>query len=234
VIFLDEIESVLGLGFSADELFAAIHHYYQDRALCPAYQRLNFVLLGTSTPRCLCSSDSNLFIQGQAVPLPSFTFCQAQRLADSLRKWFQNPTTIIQRIMHWTNGQPFLTQKLCRLVTAAAQHQAVVKFSPDDRWVDDLVQQQIIDHWEQQDNPEHLRTIRDRLLHNLQLRSDLLALYRNILLAEKSNSCSVRVDHSVLQQTLMMTGLVTHHEGSLQVQNRIYQAVFNLDWCDRQ
>lgn len=234
VIFLDEIESILGLDFPADDLFAAISNYYQHRLLFPAYRRLNFVLMGTASPHALFSDHLELMTTGKAVPLPSFTSLQAKRLADSLRGWCQNPEAVIQRIIYWTNGQPFLTQKLCRLVVEAVQQQASVKFSASDRWIDDLVHRRIIDNWEPQDTPEHLRTIRDRLLYTPKFSSDLLALYRCILLADKLSQRPVREDGSALQEALLLTGLVSEQKGALRVHNKIYREVFNLDWCNSQ
>ena len=43
----------------------------------------------------------------------------------------------------------------------------------------------ILDNWETQDDPEHLRTIRDRLLHNEQRSGLLLGLYQHILDEER-------------------------------------------------
>jgi len=45
VIFIDEIDTTLKLGFS-DDFFAAIRACYNARATDPAHNRLTFVLLG--------------------------------------------------------------------------------------------------------------------------------------------------------------------------------------------
>jgi hypothetical protein len=50
VIFIDEIDSVLGLNFPIDDFFAAIRACYNKRAQNPEYKRLTFVLLGVATP----------------------------------------------------------------------------------------------------------------------------------------------------------------------------------------
>lgn len=47
--------------------------------------------------------------------------------------------------------------------------------------IEQLVQRYIISSWESQDVPEHLRTIRDRILSNEQRASRLLGLYQQIL-----------------------------------------------------
>ncbi|MEH1767801.1 hypothetical protein [Nostoc sp.] len=43
----------------------------------------------------------------------------------------------------------------------------------------------IIQNWESQDEPKHLRTIRDRLLFNQQQAGRLLSLYQQVLQTEE-------------------------------------------------
>ncbi|HEY9710983.1 MAG TPA: AAA-like domain-containing protein, partial [Oculatellaceae cyanobacterium] len=50
VIFIDEIDSVLALKFSADDFFALIRACYNKRAETSSYKRLTFALLGVATP----------------------------------------------------------------------------------------------------------------------------------------------------------------------------------------
>jgi hypothetical protein len=91
-----------------------------------------------------------------------------------------------------------------------------------------LVQSNIINDWEAQDEPEHLRTIQNRLL-----RSDrsvrLLALYRQVLEREE-----VVVVDSPEERELLLSGIVVKAQGSLSVQNRIYASIFDRSWIDRQ
>jgi len=50
VIFVDEIDAVSSLPFSADEFFAGIRECSNRRTQDPAYERLTFCLLGVATP----------------------------------------------------------------------------------------------------------------------------------------------------------------------------------------
>ena len=50
VIFVDEIDAVRSLRFSADEFFAGIRECYNRRSEDPEFQRLTFCLLGVATP----------------------------------------------------------------------------------------------------------------------------------------------------------------------------------------
>ncbi|HLV80366.1 MAG TPA: AAA-like domain-containing protein, partial [Chthonomonadaceae bacterium] len=54
-LFVDEIDVVRSLPFSADEFFAGIRQFYVGRSTDAALQRLTFCLLGTATPADLIS-----------------------------------------------------------------------------------------------------------------------------------------------------------------------------------
>jgi hypothetical protein len=80
-----------------------------------------------------------------------------------------------------------------------------------------LVRSRIIENWESTDEPEHLKTIRDRILRSKQRAGRLLGLYQQILLQG-----GVAADDSSEQMELRLTGLVVKREGKLRVYNRIY------------
>lgn len=103
-----------------------------------------------------------------------------------------------------------------------------------DNWVDNLVQRYILDQWELQDEPEHLRTISDRLWYEPHRLGQRLGLYQQVLAAQQSGGAPVRVDHSALQADLLLLGLVEKRQGELRVKNRIYEAVFNPAWVQQQ
>ncbi|WP_017317122.1 AAA-like domain-containing protein [Mastigocladopsis repens] len=96
-------------------------------------------------------------------------------------------------------------------------------------WIEKLVRDRIIHNWESQDEPEHLRTIRDRILRNEQRAGRLLSIYQQLL-----EGVEVPTDDSREQIELLLSGLVVKEQGFLQVKNRIYQEVFNLEWVEKQ
>jgi hypothetical protein len=57
-IFVDEIDSILGLDFPVDDFFALIRFCYNQRANNPAYRRLSFALFGVATPSDLIQDKS--------------------------------------------------------------------------------------------------------------------------------------------------------------------------------
>jgi AAA-like domain len=225
VIFIDEIDSILGLTFPVNDFFALIRSCYNQRSLNPTYQRLTFVLLGVATPSELITNiQITPFNIGQPIRLEGFKEHEAQPLLQGLAEKVSNPQTILKTVLAWTNGQPFLTQKLCKLIRNTTDD---IPSHGETEWLDRLVQTQIIDNWEAQDEPEHLKTIRDRLLRSKQsLR--ILALYRQVLGQE------VIVTNNPEEQELILSGLVIKQQQSLRVQNRIYSSIFDHAWIDQQ
>ncbi|MEG5231957.1 AAA-like domain-containing protein, partial [Microcoleus sp. B3-D3] len=281
VIFIDEIDSVLSLNFSADDLFAFIRSCYNRRTQNADYNRITFCLLGVATPSDLIQDKKRTpFNIGQAIELKGFTQEQAAPLAKGLEGKVDRPIQVLNEILDWTGGQPFLTQKLCKIVLEQAETS-----NPD---IAELVQAYIINNWEENDNPEHLGTIRDRILSNQQRTSQLLGIYQQIITPpnppllrggkdstnnppllrggkDSTNSSLIRgekdssnpplaeeekdnltpplakgglggvaANNSPDQMELQLSGLVVKKHGQLQVYNRIYREIFNLDWVQQE
>jgi len=226
VIFVDEIDSILSLSFSIDDFFAVIRQCYNYRADRAEYQRLTFALIGVATPADLISDRLRTpFNIGQAVELTGFQLSETKPLASGLTNLIENPQTVIEAVLHWTSGQPFLTQKICQLIH---QSPAQIITTKEAESIANLVQNRVINNWETQDIPEHLKTIRDRILLSEKRASRLLGIYQQIL------QSSVSTNDSPEQMELRLTGLVVKLDSQLQVYNRIYQSVFNLDWVETQ
>ncbi len=229
-IFLEEIDNVQSLDFSTDDLFALIRTCYEQRIENPIYDRLTFCLLGVATPSDLITDRQRTpFNIGRSIDLTGFTFAEAQGpLIQGLIGKVDSPETVLQAILDWTGGQPFLTQKVCRLVAKTAQPNALSRLQPE-QLVEQVVQTQVIEHWETQDVPPHLRTIRDRLRGSEQRRGQLLGLYQKILQGQ-----ALTVDDSSEQIELQLSGLVVKRQEHLQVYNRIYATVFNQNWVEQE
>lgn len=233
-IFIDEIDSVLNLRFEIDDFFILLRSFYNKRADNPAYQRLAFVLLGVATPSQLIRDKTRTpFNVGQAIQLNGFQLHEAQPLLQGLPDQISHPQAVLQEVLAWTGGQPFLTQKVCKLIRHAA---APIPTNQEATWIENLVRSQMIDNWESQDEPEHLRIIRDRLLRDSQQAVLLLRLYQQIL-----QTGAVAVCDQPEQKELLLSGLVVKRSSPnnpahpvLVVSNRIYQTVFNLSWVQQQ
>nr|MDJ0680199.1 AAA-like domain-containing protein [Xenococcaceae cyanobacterium MO_167.B52] len=225
-IFIDEVDSILGLNFPVDDFFALIRSCYNQRTINPEsrYQDLTFAFFGVASPSELMSdSKETPFNIGQAIKLASFKKHEAQPLLYGLAQKVSNPQTILQEVLNWTGGQPFLTQKLCRLIRNA---DVPIPVNGETEWIENLVQEKIINNWEAQDQPEHLRTIRDRILKSNNWKQ-LLTIYQQILEQREI----IAVD-SPEERELRLSGLVIKEDGNIKIHNRIYESLFDRRWVE--
>lgn len=139
------------------------------------------------------------------------------------------PERLVQGVLEWTNGQPFLTQKLCKFLATGS----TILPDTESQTVTGLVQSKILHSWEAQDEPEHLRTIRNRLLQNEKRAGRLLGSYQK-LLDQPDWQVGIPTDNSSEQMELLLSGLVIRRQGQLYIHNRIYAQIFDLAWVERQ
>lgn len=238
-ILIDKIHSLLSLKFPIDDFFVWIHHCYNQRAYNCQYKQLDIALFGVASPSDLIADKHRSpFNMGRAIQLHGFGLHEATPLLQGLEETITQPETILQEIIRWTAGQPFLTQKLCQLVMHLALESSTgtitIPHGAEGFWVERLVLKRIIQNWEFQDDPQHLRTIRDRLLYNQQQAAKLLLLYQQILQTQKTCKNLVPSSDSRDVTELLLSGLVERYYGYLKVKNAIYLNVFNSKWVTSQ
>lgn len=226
-IFVEEVDNLLSLKFDTDGFFILIRSLYERRAEKPEYKRLTFAFLGVATPSDLIRGKSNsAFNIGYAVAMSGFTLEEAKPLMCGLADKFSEPESILAEILNWTGGQPFLTQKLLTLIAAESELGGISAKT----MVQKIVNEKVIENWEAQDVPAHLKTIRDRiLLSDEKGRGRLLGLYQQIL-----DRNDIPADESHEQTQLRLTGLVVRRNGRLRSYNPIYANVFNNLWVGQQ
>ena len=251
VIFIDEIDSTLSLDFKVDDFFALIRSFYNRRADNIEYTRLAFVLLGVATPADLIQDKTRTpFNIGQGIELSGFTLQEAFPLESGLTVKTHQPQKLLESILSWTGGQPFLTQKICNLVLASsdsteykrAQQSLITsngsteegiegngKKISEQEWLEKLIRNKIIENWQTQDKPEHLRTIERQVLINEQLASELLDIYQKIYQQGKLVS-----QNTIEEGKLQLSGLVVKRNNQLQIYNPIYREVFDQQWIENQ
>ena len=222
IVFIDEIDSIP----NADDFFALIRACYNQKAENLDYKRLTFCLLGTVSPNDLMKNKQRTpFNIGIAIDLPGFTLSQAkQSLLPGLSRNLDFPEATLKVILSWTKGQPFLTQKLCQLVSKNVTNRQVD--------VAQIVNDYMIYDWQRKDSPQHLRTISDRLISNPH-KNQILKLYSQILINHKNNQEVENIDHYAVRQ-LLLSGLLIAKNETLQIQNKIYEQVFNSQWLNTQ
>jgi len=231
-IFLDEVDGVLGLPFPVDDFFALIRYCYNRRAVDPRYQRITFAVFGVAAPSNLIRDKQRTpFNIGRAISLHGFSLSEAYPLAAGFDWPNAQPQQLLAGVLKWTQGQPLLTQKVCRLLIQQKLDLLEHENSQCSlaEWVDREVWKHVVQHWESNDEPEHLRTIRDRILHQPAITNRILGTYQQIL-----SEHPVFFDNSLEQTELLLSGLVTQQQGQLAVKNPVYQAVFSELWIAQQ
>jgi len=253
VIFVEEIDNLLNLKFVADDFFMLIRSFYENRAQEPQFDRLSFAFVGVATPRDLMlSQNHSVFNIGVAIEMGGFQLDEAKPLEIGLKGKVPDPHLVMREVLHWTGGQPFLTQKLLSLVISEIEENNVDTSKQDiPVWIGQIVQEHIINNWETQDVPQHLKTLQDRLLVRTDEdgRGRLLGLYQRVLDGDKYQTSLVNVkegkkenssfmegiasDDSEDQKKLRLTGLVVKRDNRLIVYNPIYAGVFDQEWVSR-
>jgi len=227
IIFIDEIDSILSLDFPVDDFFALIRAFFNQRVDNSEYNRITFVLLGVATPSELIQDKKRTpFNIGKGIELTGFEFTEALHLINGFYHQTKNPETVLKAILDWTGGQPFLTQKICNFISKSEN---IIPTGEEASFVENLVKNKVIENWEAQDEPEHFRTIRDRILKRDENKAAyLLDLYQQIW-----TSGGINTDNSIEQSDLQLAGIVVKKDGKLKVYNQIYQTIFDGLWIEK-
>lgn len=233
VIFIDEIDTVLSLPFSVDDFFALIRMMANASTLDQSDHQLTFVLIGVATPSQLINKPQQTpFNIGQAIPVEGFTWQEAKPLLKGLAPITTVSHEILRRILDWTGGQPFLTQKLCSLARSTILHtEAELEWESMDvsEWVNNLVSQQVINNWEFNDHPEHFKTICSRLQYHSQRGGRLLDLCLQI-----HQHTSIPIEGYLEDPEILLSGIIRQRGHTLRFANKIYPQIFTQNWLQEE
>ena len=220
VIFLDEIDSIRSLPFSTDEFFAAIRECYNRRSEDPEFNRLTFCLLGVATPSDLIR-DTRItpFNIGRRIELNDFTPEEAEPLARGLRTdGAPRVSALLRRVLYWTGGHPYLTQRLCQALARDLQANRRGR-------VDQLCEELFFGN-RARERDDNLIFVRERMLRSEADLASLLGLYLKV-----RNSEPVADDEAnPLVSIMRLSGIARSKDGSLVERNRIYYQVFDREW----
>jgi WD40 repeat protein len=259
VIFIDEIDAVRSLPFSTDELFAAIRECYNGRTKHPEFERLTFCLLGVASPSDLIrDTRTTPFNIGRRIELTDFTAAEAVPLAWGLGRTpppapplpgegglsphlDRNATAcsaawrLLERVLYWTGGHPYLTQRLCQAVAEGGGSRLTALGEERGRRAGgtpalpgevDRQCEALFLSASAREKDDNLLFVRERLLRSEADRASLLDLY-----AQVWGGKQVGVDDTnPLIDLLRLSGIARVEGGRLQVRNRIYQRVFDRIW----
>lgn len=218
VIFIDEIDTTLRLDFS-DDFFAAIRAFYNARATMPELNRLTFVLLGVASPADLIKDRTRTpFNIGTGITLRRFSRQDVSSLAPGLEAVYPGQSkAILDDVYGWTNGHPYLTQKLCKELV----ERRFAEYSTQQ--LDHLVR--LLFLTEQASKEENLQFVRNTLL-SYKNRRELLDLYAKVLRGKPV----LDDKQSLVQEHLKLSGVVVAESGVLKLHNKLYARAFSLEW----
>ncbi|WP_395139458.1 AAA-like domain-containing protein [Armatimonas sp.] len=226
-IFIDEIDATRRLAFSTDEFFAAIRESYIRRKHDPLWNQVTFCLAGATTPGELISDPHTTpFNIGQRIELADFTLKEAHPLLVGLEPFTKSPQEahkVLERVLYWTSGHPYLTQRLCRSLTENKSCQSAQLTTAR---VDQVCRKAFLSR-EASQGDANLADVANRVLGLQEDAAAVLSLYAQILQGKP-----VRYDPADPRcDALRLSGIITLRQGRLQVRNRIYATVFDNKWA---
>lgn len=226
VILIDEVDTILSLdkhSFSTDDFFAAIRAAYNKRSKNEDFNRLNFAIFGVAAPQDLMTDHERTpFNIGFPIPLKQFSLQEASALIAGFSNTEEINKMILNRIVYWTNGQPFLTQELGQLFSGIKCSIGNVKET-----VDKLVENRFFtsDIF----NTPHFSNIQTRILSNKDYNSRMLSICGHLM---KKKQYNFKVQ-SLEVLYLKLSGFVSDENNKLVISNKIYKKVFNLIWLEK-
>ncbi|KAF0107918.1 MAG: WD40 repeat-containing protein [Anaerolineaceae bacterium] len=215
VLFFDEIDSTLSIPF-ADDFFAALRAIYNARSTVADFKRLSFVMIGVATPSDLIADSKRTpFNIGRRVELLDFTLEELQPLDKGLGN---NAEQVLGWVFDWTNGHPYLTQRLCQFLTKSRE--GLTKEA-----VEAAVKDLFLGEKGMEDN--NLLFVRDMLLERAADKAGVLRIYQKVI----TDRQPVEDDEQSLNKShLKLSGVVRRRQTALRVSNPIYRQVFDLKW----
>jgi len=232
VIFLDEIDSTLDLPFHND-FFATLRACFNARAEDPEFNRLTFVLLGVASPSDLIHDPMRTpFNVGTPIPLTDFTPVEARPLASVLGDDSVQCDRLLRRVLEWTDGHPYLTQRVCQVAAELARcggegdgrHEARPHLC--EKAIDGVIEANYFAPGAER-RDENLRFVRDRVVGRGGLTRRILQSYNRVLRGKAVADDPTSPVHNELK----LAGLVkTGGDGIFVIRNQIYFRVFSPKW----
>lgn len=237
-ILLDEIGAVRMEGDPGDTFFAGLRAFVNESSAGRRGASVAFGLAGSVHPIELRRDPGVApFNIGARVELSDFTWDEAQVLLAGLREATGGrlhegrARAVLRRVLWWTAGQPYLTQRLCLLV--AGRLHGLRRVSFPGRLVDAAAAEAFLNPGDAL-HESNLATVHHAVLASSH-RADRLLVYRRILEGERVNLDPSNATH----EGLRISGLVRIVESGdgrprrLQIRNRIYARVFGRQWIER-
>jgi len=219
IIFLDEIDSILGIDiFSTDDFFAVIRTFYNMRSENKKYNRLSFAIFGVATAEDLMRNSSRTpFNIAHSIKLTQLCFKESLALIEGLDNQKIEPLKILKKVFNYTSGTPYLTQKILEKISIHP-----IKELQD---IENIIYKLFIQTGFEESN---LSNIQNRIISNKDYNIKMLNFISRILDAQKIQAN----DKDFTQIYLKLSGLVKNKNGYLVYNNKLYEIVFNREWLE--
>lgn len=222
VVLIDEIQCTADLPF-ATHLLASIRAAHNARTTEPEFSRLCFALFGECDPWTLMPDPAvSPFAVSQEITLGDFSRADLEKFSTELNLPPADAAIALDQIYYWTNGQPYLSQKLARSIAREGITGDIAGH------VDRIALHQLAGRAALHNEP-HMSHIHRVVLSDKKKYEGLLNLYGKL-----RKGVEVPADsESGLQRRLLAIGLVVADDvGYLKVRNRLYERVFTARWAN--
>ena len=232
VVFVDEIDTTLGLAFT-DDFFVAIRYFFVSRATKLAFERLSFVLIGVATPGDLIRDRQRTpFNVGRRVEVTDFSPVEAQQLTAGLGLAALAADQVMDWVMDWTGGHPYLTQQLCRALAEKAAEDGLMGETSGqaENWTAAGVAAVVADTFfgEMRERDNNLQFVQGMLTDKRQDIYEVLGTYQQVW---RGRQLVRDEEQSLVKSHLKLSGVVRRGEDkALRVSNQIYETVFDGVW----
>lgn len=203
-IMLDEIGTVPP--HMSDAFFGNVRYVFSNRQVKPEFRFTNFVLCGTFQPRDLIKNPANSpFNISKTIRLNNLTLDGVKRLVAMLeRMGIFYDDDIPDEVYNWTNGQPYLTQRLCATFEDWKIPISGLK----------IVERAVQELMNEDNNLDHI-------IHCLHEEPELVPWLERILIRKESLRFNRMTNQKLAK--LELIGLIRPGaDGTCKIQNRIY------------
>lgn len=233
VVFLDEIDTLRSYpGELANGFFATIRSMYNARAEDEVFKRLSFVILGVAQPDDLMTDKQRTpFNIGERIFLHPFTSSEALRLATGLGLPLDRAVEVVNWVIDWTGGHPYLSQKvfgaLAEQINQAESKDKIdqlvqnlfFNINQPDRNLEDYIAVQLTTHTDK-DTERSIPPLR------------IMQMYYRVLSGRVVQDIDDVALDKPAREHLKLIGLLRAQDRRLVISNRIYQTYFDRRWIE--
>jgi Mg-chelatase subunit ChlD len=235
IIFIDELEQ---LDDELLESFLKVLRGIKENPNNSVWDRIVFVLVGCINPAILTLSPNFDFNICQSFELPSLSG-DCQPLWGGISKVTEYPAKVIESILKWTGGHPFLTQYMCYLIEKYGGEIELDNGNNLEEQVENFIKNRAIYALKNEAHTSHFLIIQkrldcqynesnqDKILYSIKA----LKVYQKLLTSNDINS-SLLFHPSFEENQLLISGIVRKIGDRIYIACQIYRHVFNLKWVD--